>query len=60
LTELRSEIVDLVGEQFLKVTEAISADLRAQGQEQAAVLPAETAREIETMLQGGSDDAPAE
>jgi hypothetical protein len=51
---------DLVDEQFLKVVQAVVEDLRAQKQGQAAELLAETAREIETMLQGGGDVAPAE
>jgi hypothetical protein len=51
---------DLVDERFLKLMEAIVDDLRAQGQEIAAQLLEETAREIETILQAGTDDAPAE
>ncbi|NIN69907.1 MAG: hypothetical protein GTO63_35540 [Anaerolineae bacterium] len=51
---------DLVDQRFLKLMEAIAEDLRAQGQGQAAELLAETAREIETMLQGGGDVPPAE
>jgi hypothetical protein len=57
---LLDENRDLVDEQFLKVVQAVVEDLRAQGQGQAAELLSETAREIETMLQGGNDVPPAE
>ncbi len=51
---------ELVNEQFLKIVQAVAEDLRGQRQGQAAELLTETAREIETMLQGGDDVAPAD